>query len=87
MKQNEVKLGGTYLTYIGESLARVVVVRTQAPNGFHNRTRFVVQREGECKPLPKSRSAAALRPLPTHVNRDHADCAACVIERQEQTEA
>ena len=58
MKQAQVQIGNTYLTYIGQTLARVVVMRAYPCSG---RTRFVVRREGEIRDLPKYRTAAALR--------------------------
>jgi hypothetical protein len=61
MKQDEVKMNGTYLCYIGQTLARVVVVGRHDADRFNSRTRFIVRRIGETKDLPKSRSAAALR--------------------------
>jgi hypothetical protein len=61
MKQADIQIGGRYLTYIGQSLCPVVVVRLADPGYFDKRSRFVVRRENETTPLPKSRTAAALR--------------------------
>lgn len=60
MKQHEVKMGATYLTKVGETLVRVVVVRTYS---FATRrgTGFVCKREDNGNVLPKARRAAALR--------------------------
>lgn len=61
MKQADVKVGETYWTKIGEQLAKVVVVGTRVD--LKGRTRFTVRRLSEGRYLPKSRTAAALRPL------------------------
>lgn len=66
MKQEDVVIGETYSTKIGPNRYRVVVVAKVEPHGSHpwNRiTRFIVRRASEDKPLPKPRTAAALRPL------------------------
>jgi hypothetical protein len=63
VKLADVKIGEVYLTKIGEELARVVVVdRRLEPTRKGYRTTFRVRREGERELLPKSRTAAALRP-------------------------
>jgi len=66
MKQKDVVVGGTYLTYIGQVLARVVVmqVREQIPGYDWKKPRLLIRRENEERCLPKLRTAAALRPLP-----------------------
>lgn len=64
MKQKDIKVGGTYYTYIGETLAAVVVVREVSDVHWLNKkrtTRYQVARVGETAWLPKLRSAAALR--------------------------
>ena len=64
MKQKDVVIGETYLTRIGEELARVVVVSIHADRPYMRekvRTTFTVRREGETVHLPKRRTAAALR--------------------------
>lgn len=75
MKTKDVQIGATYLTYIGESLAPVVVLRKidgvddsrMHLYGFRkSRDTFEVARVGENKPLPKRRTAAALREMPKH---------------------
>ena len=71
MKQNEVKVGGIYLTKIGESLVRVKVIHEEMPSSWNPRTRYAVARllssDGTVGPvLPKRRTAAALR----HLSRD-----------------
>lgn len=72
MKTEDVKVGETYLTKIGDTLARVVVVRKRQgipshPGAFgrvrKERDTFEVRRENEDRVLPKTRSASALRPL------------------------
>lgn len=70
MKTKDIIVGGTYLTYIGQALSRVEVVgvvegREDATFASDRRTRFRVRRVGESTPLPKPRSAAALRLPPT----------------------
>jgi len=71
MKQAEVKIGGVYLTYIGQTLAPVVVVARCCPGryGYGKHTRFLIHRENEVSPLPKHRTGAALREMPIHTNR------------------
>ena len=68
MKLADVVIGETYLTKIGGNLVRVVVVRKAEKPGFNYSSRrqasFAVRRAGEVRELPKSRTAAALRPLP-----------------------
>lgn len=68
MKEADIKVGEVYLTRIGESLCRVIVV--QKREGYRltalskkSRTTFDVRRENEDRVLPKPRSAAALRPV------------------------
>ena len=72
MKQKEVKVGGIYLTKIGESLVRVKVIHEEVPGtsswSFNKKTRYAVARllssDGTVGPvLPKRRTAAALRQL------------------------
>lgn len=68
MKQSEIQIGGVYLTYIGEELAPVEVISIKTSGNLFSKrtlTRYVVRRVGESKPLPKARSAAALRFLRT----------------------
>ena len=62
MKTKDVVIGETYLTKIGNSLARVIVVELR-PDSFSGRPRFLVRKEGDDRVLPKSRAASALRPL------------------------
>ena len=75
MKTEDVKIGGTYETRIGQNLCRVVVVdRKEGSRGWvgavsgkrYNKRRasFSVRRENETRTLPKPRSAAALREIP-----------------------
>lgn len=71
MKAKDIKIGETYLAKIGESLARVVVIRqtegrTDYTTGRSGPVRFVVRREGEATPLPKPRTASAMRPAPAN---------------------
>jgi hypothetical protein len=75
MKKNEIVVGLLYLTRIGGELARVKVLAVvpRRPGAFHpsdRKDRFRVvraQADGSevGEPLPKPRSAAALRPCPT----------------------
>ena len=65
MKQNEVAVGGVYLTKIGENLVRVKVIHEEMPTHYNPRTRYAVARllgsDGSVGPvLPKRRTAAAL---------------------------
>jgi hypothetical protein len=62
MKQKDVVIGETYSTKVGPVRVRVVVVSKVEAYGSHN-TRFIVRRVSEDKPLPKPRTAAALRPI------------------------
>jgi hypothetical protein len=65
MKQADIKIGSTYMCYIGTSLAHVVVtgrVEGYVIAGRRVSDRFTVRRVGEDKDLPKARTAAALRP-------------------------
>lgn len=39
VKLSDVKIGGTYLTYVGDSLAPVIVVRAVVARGWGGRTR------------------------------------------------
>lgn len=73
MKTEDVKVGETYLTLIGDTLARVVVVQrrqgcpardTMFGRKPKERDTFDVRRENEDRVLPKPRSAAALREIP-----------------------
>lgn len=66
MKTKDVVVGNTYYTYIAGELAAVVVSAMVEGDPDSNwssnkRTRFRVRREGENSPLPKLRTAAALR--------------------------
>jgi hypothetical protein len=64
MKLADVKLGNTYLCYIGGALSRVVATRIVEGCDTHfrdKRTRIAVRRENETTELPKLRSPAALR--------------------------
>jgi len=66
VKQNEIQVGGHYLTRIGQELAHVVVIRSETRTSVFSKrvqTRFIVRRHNEATSLPKARSAAALRPL------------------------
>lgn len=70
MKAKGVVIGETYLTKIGNRLARVVVVclvrgtvTWHRTDGRRNPDRFQVRAVNGTKPLPKYRTAAALRPL------------------------
>ena len=76
MKQKDVVVGNTYLTYIGTTLSRVVVVQIREPIPGYDRSRcarYVVRRENEERSLPKFRTAAALRPLHTSKQSDTPD--------------
>lgn len=68
MKLKDVVIGETYLTRIGERLARVIVVGTREDT-FSGRTRFLVRRVGEDRVLPKSRAPSALREFLTPRNK------------------
>jgi hypothetical protein len=59
MKTKDVIVGQTYLARIGTELARVVVIAKVTD--YKDRVKFQVRRESERSPLPKARSAAALR--------------------------
>ncbi len=64
VKQADVKIGGTYYTYIGEQLTAVIVVSAQKDVRFGGKnviTRYRVRRPEQTEALPKLRSAAALR--------------------------
>jgi hypothetical protein len=63
MKQKDVVVGGTYLTYIGQVLARVVVMQVREPIPGYKKPRLLIRRENEERCLPKLRTAAALRHL------------------------
>ncbi len=70
MKIAEVVIGQTYLTKVGETLVRVMVVDKVHGYGSpysdrRTQDKFRVRREGEARVLPKARTAAALRPLPS----------------------
>jgi hypothetical protein len=67
VKQAEVKVGGEYLTKVGDRLARVTVLREEVYartswRGEVTRALFRV-RTADGRVLPKARTAAALRPL------------------------
>lgn len=67
MKVQDVRIGGTFLCRVGTQLVRVVVMAQHDPERWErkgSRITFVVRRENESKPLPKRRTAAALRPAP-----------------------
>jgi len=66
MKIEDVKIGGEYLTKIGESRQRVIVVRRveRQVDGRSRPPRFEVRRYGNEIPLPKFRSARALHRAP-----------------------
>lgn len=61
MKNADVSIGGTYLTYIGEELCRVVVIGRRE-TAYSKRVAYVVRREEQTQALPKVRTPAALRP-------------------------
>lgn len=69
MKIADVKIGAVYLTRIGPTLAPVRVVAPARFNMGNEVSRFRVQRVGEASPLPKPRTAAALREVPFMVVR------------------
>lgn len=70
MKTEEIKVGATYLTRMGSELAPVVVVGEARRNFNYSLAketgprRFNVRRVNETRTLPKSRTAATLRPVP-----------------------
>lgn len=60
MKQSEIVIGQTYYAKVDGVLEKVVVIcRDEAPE--HRVAHFFIQKIGDCKMLPKARSAAALR--------------------------
>jgi len=63
MKQANIKIGQVVLTKVGTELVRVRVVACPLATEFSSRTRFIVSRLDNGKVLPKSRTAAALRPV------------------------
>jgi len=64
MKQKDVKVGGSYQTKVGDELVEVIVLvaRPDIRSG-RNTTRFYVKRADNGNTLPKTRTAAALRPI------------------------
>lgn len=70
MKIADVKIGSVYLTRIGAALAPVRVVSAARPRtisyseGREGPARFYVQRIAAFQPLPKPRTASALREVP-----------------------
>jgi hypothetical protein len=62
MKQAEIVMGRVYLTKVGEALVKVRVTGDRID--YQGRKRFHCERLDNGKSLPKSRTAAALRPLP-----------------------
>ncbi len=73
MKVDQITVGGVYLTRIGGALAAVKVTgeaRRRFDYSSARETgprRFYVARVGEASNLPKSRNAAALRPVPAAI--------------------
>lgn len=73
MKQENVKVGGTYLTKIGAALCAVIVVREHADASqalFGRRKRFDVRRVNEARVLGKPRTAASLREIAVRARLD-----------------
>jgi hypothetical protein len=68
MKQVEVKVGDAVHTKVGDSLVMVRVTARLEVNDFRKTVRFVVRRIDNGRLLPKSRTAAALRAIPTSVS-------------------
>lgn len=64
MLKKDIVIGNSYLTIIGGNLCPVVVMSIREPNSWNKRTTYIVRRIGESRDLPKSRTAAALRPMP-----------------------
>lgn len=60
MKQDDVEVGGEYLTTVGEALVRVTVIAVVDGAYAGKRTRFRVKRMDNGNVLPKARTAAAL---------------------------
>jgi len=67
MKQADIKIGSVVLTKVGTELVEVRVDSCPLATNFDKRTRYVVSRLDNGKTLPKARTAAALRPLKSHV--------------------
>lgn len=72
MKQAQVQIGGVYLTRIGGQLTPVVVTaqaqrRSRFSSTLDGPLRYHVRRLTESAPLPKPRTAAALREVPAVV--------------------
>lgn len=65
MRQKDIVIGGTYYTYVGESLVQVRVIRETSRESYgrtkNKKTVYEVRRVGEQVSLPKLRTAAALR--------------------------
>lgn len=67
MKQEDIEVGKTYLTRVGEFMARVVVIArvdgdSKSPIVSKRRTKFRVRRVDKNEVLPKLRPARALHP-------------------------
>lgn len=65
MKNEEIQIGGRYLTLVSGVLVAVVVVRAETKARLLNharRTYYTVRREDNGRVLDKARVAAALRP-------------------------
>lgn len=61
MKQDDVYVGSTYMTYIGKKLSRVIVTDEK----FYDHTKeFQLRRQGGREYLPKWRTAGELHPIP-----------------------
>ena len=84
MKTADVVIGATYLTRVGGSLVRVVVVRKENPLAFstlrRRQVRFTVRRVGEERVLPKTRTASALRPAPERKQTSAAEDTARLVD-------
>jgi hypothetical protein len=63
MKQAEIKVGDVVRTKVGQSLVKVQVTGRLEANDFRKTVRFTVSRIDNGRPLPKSRTAAALRAI------------------------
>lgn len=61
MLQNNVRIGGVYLTKVGRTYTRVIVSGLLPVQG--KPARYRLAREDSGKPLPKLRPASALHPL------------------------
>jgi hypothetical protein len=64
VKQDDVKIGGEYLTRVGQALVRVEVLNSADRSG---RKRYCCRRVDNKQILPKYRTAAALRSTPDTV--------------------